>query len=253
MSLESLAPHSSRSNLTDGFLEIIRQLGFWLEAVTGVNPDAGYSSFSAANYNHGNNTETEDLLEEIIIRLDEINANSPGGGGGEPQPDLDEKVKSSSSDAQAAYLLEKFVTPAQGSQIAFEEVSGPIGKAIRLISNLASNNSDGVGIGVNQNIGLAKILVEAVNASLPWILVRRGAQNIFRSNESITEFWQTAGFRVLNGSSIIFAVFGNQGIQILPGQGVSSTYVTAADVQADTNLATGRVVILQNGTLVRKM
>lgn len=64
--------------MEDGLLEMIKRLGLKQEAATGVNPDAAFASFDPSNYNHGNQSTIEDLLEEIIIRLDYL-----GAGAGE--------------------------------------------------------------------------------------------------------------------------------------------------------------------------
>jgi hypothetical protein len=63
------------SSSINALLEIIRLLGTMMT----TNPDDGFSSMAASNYQHNNPTVNEDLLEEIIVRLGQI---SPGGGGG---------------------------------------------------------------------------------------------------------------------------------------------------------------------------
>jgi hypothetical protein len=64
--------------MEDALLEIIRRLGIKQAAISGTNPDAQFASFSAANYNHGNANTIEDLLEEIILRLQWINGSGSG-------------------------------------------------------------------------------------------------------------------------------------------------------------------------------
>lgn len=70
--------HEGRSNMEDALLEMIRRLGIKQAAITGTNPDEQFASFSAANYNHGNANTIEDLLEEIILRLNWFNGNAGG-------------------------------------------------------------------------------------------------------------------------------------------------------------------------------
>ena len=67
--LNQLAAHNQKSSFVDGLLEVIRVLGTWYA----VNPDAAYLTMSAVNYEHGNRTVADDLLEEIIIRLSALN------------------------------------------------------------------------------------------------------------------------------------------------------------------------------------
>lgn len=76
MALENTAPHDSPTRFVDGLLELVRIMGTMITP----NPDAGFAKMSAENYPHGNQTQADDLLEEIIIRLPMIG----GGGGGGP-------------------------------------------------------------------------------------------------------------------------------------------------------------------------
>lgn len=80
--LSELAPYNSRSHFSDGLLEVIRILGTYITP----NPDDAFDSMSAENYQHGNRTIADDLLEEIIIRLDE--ALGGGGGVGSTPPEI---------------------------------------------------------------------------------------------------------------------------------------------------------------------
>lgn len=73
--LSQTAPYNSHSHFVDGLLEVVRILGTWLTP----NPDDAFSAMAAENYQHGNRTIADDLLEEIIIRLGNV---TPGGGGG---------------------------------------------------------------------------------------------------------------------------------------------------------------------------
>lgn len=73
--LNETAPHNANSHFNDGLLEVVRILGTWMDP----NPDAGFAEMVASNYQHNNQSVGDDLLEEIILRLEEIGG--PDGTG----------------------------------------------------------------------------------------------------------------------------------------------------------------------------
>lgn len=96
--LSELAPYNTRSHFTDGLLEVIRVLGTYITP----NPDDAFDSMSAENYQHGNRTIADDLLEEIIIRLDQALG---GGGGGGSVAEILRSATDLSGDVPAGYLF----------------------------------------------------------------------------------------------------------------------------------------------------
>lgn len=82
--------HKGVSEIDQGLLQALLVLGDKIETATGTHPDAAHATFdllgrmvlSAGDYgHHGNRTQTGDLIEELIERLDQIGGpGSPGGG-----------------------------------------------------------------------------------------------------------------------------------------------------------------------------
>lgn len=118
-------------SITDEFLvEIVRKLGLMIASLGLPNPDEGVLQFSAGLYNHGNRSQTDDLLEEIILRLQVVGDNIEGGGSG-----TDERVKVSANDTVAKFLLQAFDA---SSEIGLSEQNDGADEKLKILALIAS-------------------------------------------------------------------------------------------------------------------
>lgn len=260
MSLDIVARHKGNSDITDGFLEIIRQLGIWIESLTGTNPDAGFDSFSAANYNHGNRSEQADLIEEVILRLQEINSIGPGGGNGGGKAE-DNKIRISAEDTVSKTWDELFgdTNEIQWGKIEADET---FGERIRLLAKLCFTAGQrayfgGIPTVPEQNLGKVNIVAEQ---GMPPIVIQIGNRVITVTAQGHLQF-EGPGNLVINNMGGEVQI-GSQGQpdsiiisnDVLLAKCIRNTnYTTLNQVNVDMTIGSGQIVRLQNGTLVKKI
>lgn len=266
MSLDSIAKHQGKSDITDGFLEIIRQLGFWLEAITGVNPDAGYSSFSAANYNHGNRSEQADLVEEVIIRLQAINDAGPGGGGSS----ADNKIRVDSSDT-VSKTFDQLIDSTL-NEVGWGKTDGSLilGKQVILIAKLAYQAGQKAYVGGDPDAGITtgRLNVKGEGSSPVAVFATTGGHTLNVAKRGGLEFKASeddpeAELEIRSSGGIIRlisqALAGEANEIILHPTGgfqvsnvLHTAHATYNDVFLDASIAGNAIVALSNGTLVHK-
>lgn len=257
MSLDSIARHKGSSDVADGFLEIIRQLGIWIESLSGTNPDAGFDSFAASNYNHGNRSEQADLMEEVILRLQEINSLGPGGSGSS----ADNKIRIDADDTISKTWDELFATT---NEISWGKVPGhpTLGKQIRLIAQMCFTAGQKAYIG-GQATGNVSTHAKFNVIGEPGNLVARfetnaGTHKLFFDNKGY--LLHTGGvfimesldndFIVRNGSGKGFTTSGSKlYADIIRNVG----HDLASQVQSDTTISNNEIVALKDGTVVKKL
>lgn len=259
MSLDLIAKHKGNSDIADGMLEIIRQLGLWLEAITGVNPDAGYSSFSAANYNHGNRSEQADLIEEVILRLQEINAAGPGGGGG-GEPSEDNKIRVDADDT-VSKTFDELIDPLL-NEISWGKSDGTeeLGKQIILLAKLAflaGQKAYVGGVSASNPAEHAKLNVLAEeNQSVLALETFSGRKLVFNDKGYLIH---TGGvFQVdISGNFVLrsgtTSILEGSPTKVASGAIKQTAHTTPAAVNADASISTKEIVALADGSLVRKL
>ncbi len=256
MSLDVIARHKGNSDIADGFLEIIRQLGIWIESLSGTNPDAGFDSFAASNYNHGNRSEQADLMEEVILRLQEINSLGPGGGGSS----ADNKIRVDAADTVSKTWDQLF---ASTNEIAWGKVAGDetTGKQVRLIAQMCFTAGQKAYIGgIPENFDVYRPKLSVV-AEDPQTAV------LIQCSDGSEFAFDNKGYLRHTGGIFLIESLDN-GVQLRNGSGKdliltdnklfasiirNSTHATAAAVQADGTINAEEVVALTNGTLVKKL
>lgn len=257
MSLDVIARHKGNSDIADGFLEIIRQLGIWIESLSGTNPDAGFDSFAASNYNHGNRSEQADLMEEVILRLQEINSLGPGGGGSS----ADNKIRVDAADTVSKTWDQLF---AESNEIAWGKVAGDetTGKQVRLIAQLCFTAGQKAYVGgVPENNEGKLNIVPADGGENAVVIESTDGQTILSINDLLDitaeQLDPDKEFNIrTTGRWLNLFTFHNH-LKLKPStmevNALRSTiWTTQAQVIADVNIEPGEIVVLSNGYLTYK-
>ena len=183
--------HKADSIEDEYLIEIVRKLGQIIASLGFANPDDGVLQFSASMYNHGNRTQSEDLLEEIIERLGIVGDNIGGGGG----PSTDEKLKVSANDTTAKYLQEAL---SLASEVGLEIIDEGADETLKILAVLAS------AAGVKARVGniplveaIAKLTIRAEAAQSPIDVQDSGGVSRLSINPS--------------GNLVVFPQTGNDG------------------------------------------